>query len=192
MKSLFQNGIRQISYFYNLINTLRLIPFVFLNRYSNFRVLNYFFVKHLRLIIVVALTFLSGLVKGQSKYGPNDTLMVAAIVVDGDTIPIKWLTGVYVWKGGKRQKKEWTRLRNAVYVTYPYARKAGQIWNDIENRRPAYSKKELKKYIDSREKELKKEFTKPMKNLSVYQGKILMKLINRETGGQIAMTLSKH
>lgn len=139
--------------------------------------------KHLRLIIVVALTFLSGLVKGQSKYGPNDTLMVAAIVVDGDTIPIKWLTGVYVWKGGKRQKKEWTRLRNAVYVTYPYARKAGQIWNDIENRRPAYSKKELKKYIDSREKELKKEFTKPMKNLSVYQGKILMKLINRETGG---------
>jgi hypothetical protein len=28
---------------------------------------------------------------------------------------------------------------------------------------------------------LKKEFTEPLTNLSVYQGKILMKLINRET-----------
>ena len=30
--------------------------------------------------------------------------------------------------------------------------------------------------------DLKKEFTEPLSNLSVYQGKILMKLINRETG----------
>jgi hypothetical protein len=39
-----------------------------------------------------------------------------------------------------------------------------------------------KNYIKSREKELKKEFTDPLTNLSVYQGKVLMKLINRETG----------
>ena len=31
------------------------------------------------------------------------------------------------------------------------------------------------------QKELKKEFTEPLTALSVYQGKILMKLINRET-----------
>jgi hypothetical protein len=29
---------------------------------------------------------------------------------------------------------------------------------------------------------LKKEFTDPMEKLSVYQGKVLMKLINRQTG----------
>jgi len=39
-----------------------------------------------------------------------------------------------------------------------------------------------KKYIKSRESELRKEFTNPLTNLSVYQGKVLMKLINRETG----------
>lgn len=44
------------------------------------------------------------------------------------------------------------------------------------------SKSEKKSYIRSREKELKKEFTDPLTNLSVYQGKVLMKLINRETG----------
>ena len=39
-----------------------------------------------------------------------------------------------------------------------------------------------KKYINSREKDLKKEFTTPLTNLSIYQGKVLMKLINREAG----------
>ena len=37
-------------------------------------------------------------------------------------------------------------------------------------------------YIKSREKDLKKEFTDPLSNLSIYQGKVLMKLINRQTG----------
>ena len=41
---------------------------------------------------------------------------------------------------------------------------------------------EHKSYIKSREKELKKQFTEPLSNLSVYQGKVLMKLINRQTG----------
>jgi hypothetical protein len=44
------------------------------------------------------------------------------------------------------------------------------------------SKKERKAYIKSREKELKAQFGDPLSNLSVYQGKILMKLINRQTG----------
>jgi len=76
-----------------------------------------------------------------------------------------------------------TRLRNAVYVTYPYARKAGIILNDMNSQLARIPSEEKKKvYIKSREKELKKEFTDPMENLSVYQGKVLMKLINRQTG----------
>jgi hypothetical protein len=30
-----------------------------------------------------------------------------------------------------KKRQEWTRLRNAIYVTYPYARRAGAIMNDI-------------------------------------------------------------
>ena len=81
-------------------------------------------------------------------------------------------------------RERWTRLRNAVYVTYPYAKKAGVVFNDIEKHIAGNPDKQfITKYINSREKELKKEFTDPLTNLSVYQGKILMKLINRETGG---------
>src|SRR5689334_13742569 len=69
------------------------------------------------------------------KLGRNDTIMVNAIVWDGDTIPAKTLD--WVWVTGQltaeqsRRKAEWTRLRNAVYVTYPYAKRAGVIINDI-------------------------------------------------------------
>ena len=115
-------------------------------------------------------------------YGINDTIVSAAVVYEGDTIEAKSLAGVYVWT--KRAVAEWTRLRNAIYVTYPYARKAGYVFNDIERHiANTTDKKAITKYINSREKELKKEFTDPLKNLSVYQGRVLMKLINRETGG---------
>jgi Domain of unknown function (DUF4294) len=83
----------------------------------------------------------------------------------------------------KKQLAKYNRLRNAVYVTYPYALRAGAIFNDINAHLAKISDKKLRKaYIKTREKELKKEFTTPLTNLSIYQGKVLMKLINRETG----------
>ncbi|MEO9052096.1 MAG: DUF4294 domain-containing protein [Ginsengibacter sp.] len=119
------------------------------------------------------------------QYGINDTIISSAVIYEGDTIEAKTLAGVYVWgKVNPRARAEWTRLRNAIYVTYPYAKRAGWVFSDIESHIANNSdKKEVHKYINSREKELKKEFTEPLKNLSVYQGKVLMKLINRETGG---------
>ncbi|HRP18447.1 MAG TPA: hypothetical protein PL128_10655, partial [Ginsengibacter sp.] len=60
----------------------------------------------------------------QVQYGINDTLLTGAVVYEGDTIPAQVLPVVFVWQRGKHSRK-WSRLRNAVYVTYPYARKAG-------------------------------------------------------------------
>src|SRR5204862_5272453 len=100
----------------------------------------------------------------------------------GDTIEARVLPGVYVYAFDRNglQREKWTRLRNAVYVTYPYARKAAIVFNDINMHIAGSTDKAfIRKYINSREKELKKEFTDPLTNLSVYQGKILMKLINR-------------
>lgn len=122
---------------------------------------------------------------GSSRFGKSDTLICSAVVYEGDTIEAKILAGVYVWSRRNAAAREaWTRLRNAVYVTYPYARRAGYVFNDIEMHIANNPNKlAVNKYINTREKELKKEFTDPLKNLSVYQGKVLMKLINRETRG---------
>jgi hypothetical protein len=122
-----------------------------------------------------------------SKWGPNDTLIVSAIIYNGESMPFREMEMVYV-SNMSREKlakyiKAYNRLRNAVYVTYPYARTAGATLNDVNTHlKQVSSKKEKKKYIKSREKDLKDQFADPLSNLSVYQGKVLMKLINRQTG----------
>lgn len=121
------------------------------------------------------------------KWGPNDTIIVDAIWYQQEMQPYKEEAMVWVSKlPPKKLEKliaEWTRLRNAVYVTYPYARVAGHTINDINAKLATVkNKKERKEYIKSREKELRKSFTEPLSDLSVYQGRVLMKLINRQTG----------
>ena len=124
----------------------------------------------------------------RQNLGVNDTVVVEACVeLNGDTIPCSWLDDVYVTaklRGiYKKRYAEWTRLRNAVYVTYPYAIKASQVMNEINAQLVNVSdKKQRKAIIHSREKELKKEFADRLTQLSVYQGKVLMKLIYRQTG----------
>ena len=121
------------------------------------------------------------------EYGPYDTIIVPAKVVGGELLPANTIE--YTWVHApmppamRRRFEEWTRLRNAVYVTYPYARRAGMIMNEMNAKMALLgTEKERHQYVLSREKELKKEFTQPLEQLSIYQGKILMKLINRQTG----------
>jgi len=120
--------------------------------------------------------------------GPYDTIRVYAFITpEGDTIPESVLPPVEVigkltgkWK---RHWAEWTRLRNAVYVTYPYAIAASRIMNEINVKLERVSdKKQRRAIIKSREKELKRDFADRLTQLSVYQGKVLMKLIYRQTG----------
>jgi len=121
------------------------------------------------------------------QWGPKDTLMTGVILYDGEWMPYKELDNVYISNlpDDKMAKaiQKYNRLRNAVYVTYPYARTAGATLRDVAiHLQYFHSKSAQKEYIKSREKELKKQFSDPLENLSVYQGKVLMKLINRQTG----------
>lgn len=123
----------------------------------------------------------------QNRYGLNDTIIHEAIVYDGDTIELKTLSPLFCYSRMTAEQRtaaaKYNRLRNAVYVTYPYARKAGIVMNEMNEKLAVIGDHaERKRYIKSKESLLRKEFTDPLTNLSVYQGKVLMKLINRETG----------
>src|SRR5215208_4200087 len=96
-----------------------------------------------RLFSLLILIFL-GLSKSQaqtslpgpdrSKWGTNDTLVVPAIYYDGEWMPYRELEMVYVSNVSPEKLvkilQEYNRLRNAVYVTYPYAKTAGAVIND--------------------------------------------------------------
>ncbi len=139
-----------------------------------------------KLLTLLSMAFLLGGVEAYAQ-SSNDTILVAMVVHNGDTMEAKTLENVWLYgrmtEAQRRNAAKYNRLRNAVYVTYPYARRAGAIMNDINEKMEHITAKHKRKdYIKSREKELKKEFSDPITNLSVYQGKVLMKLINRETG----------
>jgi hypothetical protein len=150
--------------------------------------------KNIILVFVLVLAFCSA----RSQRGPYDTVRVHAYIdVNGDTIPEGWLEPVEMRaKMSDRMKQawaEWTRLRNAVYVTYPYAKAAGKVMNEINAKLVNVSdKKQRKAIIKAREKDLKREFGDKLTNLSVYQGKVLMKLIYRETGNNCYEIISEY
>jgi hypothetical protein len=147
-------------------------------------------VKKYYYITITLITFILFFLKGTQATAQTisyDTLTVGAVIYNGDTIEAKTLDEVAVnarlTAEQLAQLAKWTRLRNAVYVTYPYAKRAGDLMNEMNAVLVNISDKDKRReYIRSREKDLKKEFTTPLTNLSVYQGKVLMKLINRESG----------
>jgi hypothetical protein len=153
---------------------------------------NFEYVKQVvpRLVVVILALFAFGsegvYAQSTGRYGPNDTILVPYIVYEGDTMIYRELDMVYVFGEMSEEQKEkvrkWTRLRNAVYVTYPYAKKASYVFNEINfNLSRIQGKKQRKAYIETKEAQLRKEFADPLMKLSVYQGKVLMKIINRET-----------
>ncbi len=134
----------------------------------------------------------------QPKYGVNDTVTVYATYLDDSTlVPTGVLPDAYCYArmpNWMREKiKSWTRLRNAVYVTYPYAKAAGRIITEINISLTGITDERVrKKLIRAREKDLKKTFGDKITNLSVYQGKVLMKLINRQTGSDCYEILKEY
>jgi hypothetical protein len=146
-----------------------------------------------KIILLTALSVFSiSLVQAQSDtkkpdWGPNDTITVSTILYEGELMPYKELEMVWVSTLPPDKlaayMEKYNRLRNAVYVTYPYARTAGVTLNQVNAQlKLIRNKLERKVYLKSREKELKTQFADPLSKLSVYQGRVLMKLINRQTG----------
>lgn len=138
------------------------------------------------IIIFICILCLTGGAAAQQRTAA-DTVAVRAVLYGNDTIPSITLSIFDVTdklpKRLRKQRERWTRLRNAVYVTYPYAVSAGRILKDVNRDLKTFtSKKQRKEYLASKEKLLKAEFGDKLENLSVYQGKVLMKLIHRETG----------
>ena len=143
----------------------------------------YYLTKTILLLVI----FTAGKNVVHAQTGIYDTLKTYAVVYDGDTIEAKTLMNVdmlsRIANANMEMRAKMTRLRNAIIVTYPYAMRSGLILNDMNVALANVTEKSARKeYIKSREKELKKEFTDPLSNLSIYQGRVLMKLINRQTG----------
>jgi hypothetical protein len=103
----------------------------------------------------------------------------------GDTILYVDLRPVYVYKPlkfkNKRQQQSYSRLVRNVKKTLPIAKEIKNIIIQTSLTLDTIpTERERKKYINYMEKHLKETYTPRMKKLTFSQGKLLIKLVDRE------------
>jgi hypothetical protein len=117
----------------------------------------------------------------------QDIYVARAVVIDGDTLWVAELDEIYIFPtkkfSSRRERRRYTRLIYNVKKAYPWAKLAGEKLADVEVHLISLkTEKEQKDYMKLIEKDLLKDYKEDLKKLTITQGRILIKLIDRETG----------
>lgn len=136
-------------------------------------------------LLVVMVMVLDVNAQNYSEISTN--LVFPSTIIDGDTIAHIQIKEVV--KRGRRRFKSRVEMRQYYKMiynlkkTYPYAKVANvKLVEMNEHIKTLHSKREIDAYIKETEKEVRAEFEKQLVKLTVSQGKMLIKLIDRETG----------
>ena len=108
-----------------------------------------------------------------------------AQVVNGDTLPVVNLREIFVFPDvkfkNKRQQKQYDKLVRDVKRTLPYAKLIyDTLIETYEYIETLPTEKEQRAHIKRMEKELFEQYKPELKRLTFSQGKLLIKLIDRE------------
>lgn len=138
-----------------------------------------------KLVILCFLWF--GISPGLFSQDTTRHNLVPGKVINGDTLPYIDINTVVVFPEMEfRNAKELVRYEKLVYnvrKVYPYAKLAGIKLTEYRNKLDSIpNEKERKKFLKQAEKELEARFGDEIKDLTFNQGKILIKLIYRQTG----------
>lgn len=145
--------------------------------------------------IILAFAALLLALSGQAQQKKSDSAVIMRkMFMDGDTFYV-YSFDEFILKefDNEADKKEYLILVRNVKKVMPYAKLAAfrlQMMDDNLNQ--LTSKKAKKKYIKATEEAIKEEFISQLKKLTVSQGKLLIKLIHRETGNTTYDILKKY
>ena len=143
--------------------------------------------KRLNIVVMTlfAIVCCSLRLQAQDKQSINGYLVPMSIY-NGDTIPCVQLRTVYIFRPLKfkneKERQEYYRLIRNVKKVYPISREINQaIIETYEYLQTLPNEKARQKHIKRVEKGLKDQYTPRMKKLSFAQGKLLIKLIDRQS-----------
>lgn len=117
---------------------------------------------------------------------PNTSQYVRTIIIDNDTLPHVDLQTVNVlpektFKNRNEEQQYW-RMVMRVKKVLPYAKEAAILMRKYELEVPPDARgKDRRIYVRKAEEELMNKYGSTLKNMSINDGKVLIKLIDRET-----------
>lgn len=143
--------------------------------------------KRILFLLILAFLVLPGI------YAQPDTLKVGnpgilgMMAIDGDTLYFASIEEVSISAqrryASRRDYSRYQRLIHNVKVAYPYAQRAAGILEEMNHEfLKLETDRERNRYVKEVEERLMEEFGDELKSLTLTQGRILIKLIDRETG----------
>lgn len=142
--------------------------------------------KKLSLALILFFAFEQEAV-AQDGYDYTENIQVLyGVVFNGDTIPLLNVPEISITghKFETQQDEYWYNYYlKRVKKVYPYYEIAKTVVYELEDEKLNAKKKQFKNYKKDRKQELMNEFEKELRDLKISEGKVLVKMINRETGG---------
>lgn len=141
-------------------------------------------------VLCVALFVVLG-ARGQETVFRDTTLhsgyFVRSIKIDDELFPHVRMATITVLPPvrfkSKRQKRRYTRMVRNIKKVYPYSLVVKGVFLEVHQALDTMQdKKQRRRYIKSREAELKEKFEGKLRKLTFSQGRLLIKLVDRETG----------
>ena len=106
-------------------------------------------------------------------------------VMDGDTVYFDTINPVWIF--ARKQAKDWRQYYKLVYNfarVYPYAEASGRLQEIVDSTIAAnhYGRMKKDRYMNEVQNMLFKDFEGALHKMTISQGAVLLKLIDRETG----------
>jgi hypothetical protein len=139
--------------------------------------------RKLVLIFILNLFYFSQPVLAQKDSAKVSFRLPAVIEKNGDTVAVYTLDDTKVDPVVYLDTTGWWRLNRSLSFLVRYARSCANAMREIDTKMAQIDRKiDQKKYLRDQRKLLVKHFGDTLKLLSNFQGEMLIKLINRETG----------
>jgi len=151
------------------------------------------FVKMKNILLIFLLSGLTVSVIAQDK-NADSGIVLRKVYMDGDTFFV-YSFDEFILKefNSKEEQKAYLKLVGNVKKVMPYAKLAAfrmQMMDDNLNQ--LVSKRAKKKYVKATEEAIMSEFKSQLQILTRSQGKLLLKLIHRETGNTTYEIIKKY
>jgi len=111
-------------------------------------------------------------------------IMTAMITETGDTLIMETLDDISITSlrsfKDEADYRKYMKFKRYAALVYPYAKEAIRIFKETEHLTATMGRRKRKKHIKKLQEELKTEFEQPLKKLTKLQGKIMVKMIEKE------------
>ncbi len=88
----------------------------------------------------------------------------------------------YITFKNKDDQMEYYKDLSRIRAVLPYVRASKKLYAQLQDEKANDSRRDYRHFRKDLEKDMKAKFEKELKDLTISQGKVMVKLINRETG----------